>query len=123
MQSRKLGETQQTTFKTLHCKTLPTHVLNANSICTYKAFFIEHGKLKDEIRVVRHVVIKYYLEDDTVEIHDPKPLYGRATGALYLKRMSIPEITPEVLVVGGIATFFGRRYSIYHCNQAARVSR
>ena len=66
------------------------------------------------------MLIKYFLEDDTVEMHEPEQRNSGMPAGKFLKRMQHPAVSMETLVVGETVSVYGRTFKIYECDEFTR---
>jgi hypothetical protein len=71
----------------------------------------------------RHLVLLYHLEDDTAEIVEPEVRNNGLIPGRFLKRMRLPDISPETLRVGAVVEIYARTFKLYACDDFTRVSR
>jgi hypothetical protein len=64
----------------------------------------------------RHLLLLYHLEDDSCEIVEPEVRNNGMIPGRFLKRMKIPDVTPDTLRVGGIVEIFSRTLRLYACD-------
>ncbi len=69
----------------------------------------------------RHLVLLYHLEDDTTEIVEPEVRNNGLVPGRFLKRMRLPDVTPETLRVGNVLEIFSRTLKLYACDDFTRV--
>lgn len=69
---------------------------------------------------VRKIVIKYFLEDDTVEMYEQVLRNSGVMGGKFLKRVQHPAVNLDTLRVGGTITVFGRTFLIVACDEFTR---
>ena len=69
----------------------------------------------------RHLVMLYYLEDDTTEIVEPEVRNNGLIPGRFLKRMRLPEVSPETLRVGSVLEIYSRTLKLYACDDFTRV--
>ncbi len=70
----------------------------------------------------RHLLLLYHLEDDSCEIVEPEVRNNGMIPGRFLKRMKIPDVTPDTLRVGGNVEIFSRTLRLYACDDFTRVS-
>lgn len=88
---------------------------------TFKAFFKEAvTESPTENFRIRHVLIKYFLEDDTVEMFETEQRNSGMPAGKFLKRMQHPAVSMESLVVGETVSVYGRTFKIYECDEFTR---
>jgi hypothetical protein len=101
---------------------VPPKFALAGQKLTFKGFFQE-GVPESSVETSRkrHLVVMYYLEDDTAEIVEPFVRNNGLPPGRFLKRMSLPDISPETLRVGNIIEVFSRSIRLYECDDFTRV--
>ncbi len=88
---------------------------------TFKAFFKEAvTESPTENFRIRHVLIKFFLEDETVEMYEPEQRNSGMPAGKFLKRMQHPAVSMESLIVGETISIYGRTFKIYECDDFTR---
>lgn len=118
IQSKRLSQSSllQTTDAVV-----PDHVQLVGQKMHFRAYFNEAVTESPlEQYRTRYVIIRYYLEDDTVEMREPEIRNSGMSHGGFLKRMQHPAITLDTLRVGGDVHIYGRTMRVYECDDYAR---
>ena len=101
---------------------VPPKFALAGQKLTFKGYFQE-GVPESALETSRkrHLVVLYYLEDDTVEIVEPVVRNNGLIPGRFLKRMKLPGFSPETLTVGAVVEVFSRALRLYACDEYTRV--
>ena len=98
-------------------------LVNSNKqICTFVAFFTENSHNRSSDVVSRKVYIKFFLDDETIEIVEPRLENSGATSGKFLKRHKVfkPDGSTyykiEDFKAGMTLTMYNRKYTIVDCD-------
>lgn len=100
---------------------VPARLALAGQKLTFRAFFAEavpESALESSRK--RHLIVVYYLEDDSLEVLEPGQRNDGMTHGKFLKRMKVPTIGIESLRVGSEIELFGRVLHVYACDDFTR---
>jgi hypothetical protein len=88
----------------------------------FHAFFNEAvTESRLEAARTRVLVIKYFVDDGTVEMYEPEVRNSGMPAGKFLKRVLHPGVTPETLHIGGTIEVYGRVLKLFECDEFARV--
>jgi Ca2+-binding EF-hand superfamily protein len=100
---------------------LPEFVTLTGQKLTFVAYFKQEViESPIENYRVRKVLIKYFLEDDTLEMYEQVPRNSGMMSGKFLKRMQHPAVNLDTLRVGGTITVYGRTFMIVECDDFTR---
>lgn len=100
---------------------VPPKFALAGQKLTFRGYFQEGvPESAIEISRKRHLIIQYFLEDDTVEIVEPAERNDGLPHGRFLKRMRLPDITVETLRIGNVIEVFSRAIRLYECDDFTR---
>ncbi|XP_059469318.1 EF-hand domain-containing protein 1-like [Neocloeon triangulifer] len=107
----------------------PKYEIYENKALAFRAFCVEpvKGLMEDEPRI-RHVLLFYHLEDDTISIMEPPVSNSGCVQGKVLKRHRVPKAGDEDapfwhwtdLNVGGRVWLYGRTYQLASCDAFTR---
>lgn len=103
---------------------------SASRVCSFVAYFTEPETKVTEERG-RKVIIKYYLEDDTIEINEPRIENSGVLQGKFLKRHRIPKMnsqsqktqyyTLDDFYAGAQVIIYTRAYTVVDCDRATKM--
>ncbi len=100
---------------------IPEHVRLTGQMLHFKAYFNEAVvESPAETFRVRPIILRYFLEDDTIEAFEERRRNDGMAGSKFLRRMQHPAVSLETLRVGGTLTLYGKTLRIVACDEATR---
>jgi Ca2+-binding EF-hand superfamily protein len=101
---------------------IPEHVRLTGQMLHFKAYFNEAVvESPVESYRVRTIILRYFLEDDTIEAFEERRRNDGMSGNKFLRRMQHPAVSLETLRVGATVTLYGRTLRIVACDDATRT--
>lgn len=101
---------------------VPAWVAFDGMFLAFEAYFVEPAMDgRDRVRVC---CLRYYLEDGTVDVTEPRTDNSGLSQGVLLRRHRVSSnqgVTRESFVVGGVVTLYGRKYTITKCDGFTRA--
>lgn len=101
---------------------VPAWVAFDGMFLAFEAYFVEPAlDGRDRVRVC---CLRYYLEDGTVDVTEPRTDNSGLSQGVLLRRHRVSSnqgVTRESFVVGGVVTLYGRKYTITKCDGFTRA--
>lgn len=100
---------------------VPAKFALAGQKLTFSGYFVEAvPDSPTEATRQRRLTLTYHLEDDTLGITEVAARNDGMVHGTYLKRMKVPGVTVDSLVVGEDVEIFARPITIYACDEFTR---